>query len=63
MGMTIEQAKKIDHYMCSDCVKENGAKRLSHSYPVSPNSDAKVSAFFFSSLGGVDYFSNFWSQV
>jgi hypothetical protein len=47
MGMTIEQAKKIDHYMCSDCVKENGAKRPSHSYPVSPNSDAKVSAFFF----------------
>ncbi|OEL26951.1 Chromatin remodeling protein EBS [Dichanthelium oligosanthes] len=46
MGMTIEQAKKIDHYMCSDCAKENGAKRPSNSYPVSPNSDSKVSAFF-----------------
>lgn len=42
MGMTIEQAKKIDHYMCADCAKENGAKRLSNSYPVSPNSDSKV---------------------
>ena len=42
MGMTIEQAKKIDHYMCSDCAKENGAKRPSNSYPVSPNSDSKV---------------------
>ncbi|EER96695.1 hypothetical protein BDA96_02G202900 [Sorghum bicolor] len=42
MGMTIEQAKKIDHYMCSDCAKENGAKRPSNSYPVSPNSDSKI---------------------
>ncbi|KAL5677453.1 hypothetical protein ACJX0J_013584, partial [Zea mays] len=41
MGMTIEQAKKIDHYMCSDCAEKNGAKRPSNSYPVSPNSDSK----------------------
>jgi hypothetical protein len=46
MGMTIEQAKKIDHYMCSDCAKENGAKRTSNSYPVPPNSDSKVIPFF-----------------
>jgi hypothetical protein len=63
MGMTIEQAKKIDHYMCSDCVKENGAKRPSNSYPVSPNSDAKVSAFFSFSCIWVDYFSNSCLQV
>ena len=46
MGMTIEQAKKIDHYMCSDCAKENGAKRTSNSYPGPTNSDSKVIAFF-----------------
>jgi len=46
MGMTIEQAKKIDHYMCSDCAKENGAKRTSNSYLVPPNSDSKVILFF-----------------
>lgn len=45
MGMTIEQAKKIDHYMCSDCAQENGAKRPSNSFPVSPNSDSKVGVF------------------
>jgi len=44
MGMTIEQAKKIDHYMCSDCAKENGAKRTSNSYLVPPNSDSKIEA-------------------
>uniref|UniRef100_A0A0D9XDD1 BAH domain-containing protein n=1 Tax=Leersia perrieri TaxID=77586 RepID=A0A0D9XDD1_9ORYZ len=42
MGMTIEQAKKLDHFLCADCVKENGPKRPSNSYPASPNSDTKV---------------------
>ncbi|OEL26977.1 Chromatin remodeling protein EBS [Dichanthelium oligosanthes] len=43
MGMTIEQAKKLDHFVCSDCVKENGPKRLSNAYAASPNSEPKVS--------------------
>lgn len=42
MGMTIEQAKKLDHFLCADCVKENGTKRPSNSYPASSNSDSKV---------------------
>ncbi|XP_039854067.1 chromatin remodeling protein EBS-like isoform X2 [Panicum virgatum] len=41
MGMTIEQAKKLDHFVCSDCVKENGPKRLSNGYATSPNSEPK----------------------
>ncbi|PVH36936.1 hypothetical protein PAHAL_6G201500 [Panicum hallii] len=41
MGMTIEQAKKLDHFVCSDCVKENGSKRLSNAYATSPNSEPK----------------------
>uniref|UniRef100_M8CKM5 PHD finger protein 2 n=1 Tax=Aegilops tauschii TaxID=37682 RepID=M8CKM5_AEGTA len=42
MGMTIEQAKKLDTFLCADCAKENGAKRPSNSYPSSPSSDSKV---------------------
>uniref|UniRef100_A0A0D3H6G2 PHD-type domain-containing protein n=1 Tax=Oryza barthii TaxID=65489 RepID=A0A0D3H6G2_9ORYZ len=42
MGMTIEQAKILDHFLCADCVKENGTKRPSNSYPASSNSDSKV---------------------
>ncbi|EEC84527.1 hypothetical protein OsI_31247 [Oryza sativa Indica Group] len=41
MGMTIEQAKILDHFLCADCVKENGTKRPSNSYPASSNSDSK----------------------
>lgn len=47
MGMTIEQAKKLDTFLCADCAKENGAKRPSNSYPSSPSSDSKVSDFLF----------------
>jgi hypothetical protein len=43
MGMTIEQAKKLEHFVCADCVKENGSKRLSNAYGTSPNSEPKVS--------------------
>ncbi|KAK3121731.1 hypothetical protein QOZ80_8BG0659910 [Eleusine coracana subsp. coracana] len=41
MSMTIEQAKKLDHFICSDCLKENGSKRLANSFGTSPNSDLK----------------------
>jgi hypothetical protein len=47
MGMTIEQAKKIDNFLCAECAKENGTKRPSNSYPSSPSSDSKVSKGFF----------------
>ncbi|XP_047049688.1 chromatin remodeling protein EBS-like [Lolium rigidum] len=42
MGMTIEQAKKLDNFLCADCAKENGTKRPSNSYPSSPSSDSKA---------------------
>nr|XP_025875735.1 chromatin remodeling protein EBS isoform X1 [Oryza sativa Japonica Group] len=41
MSMTIEQAKKLDHFVCSDCVKENGAKRPSHAYAGSTKYEPK----------------------
>ena len=42
MSMTIEQAKKLDHFVCSDCVKENGAKRPSHAYAGSTKYEPKA---------------------
>ncbi|CAL5012555.1 unnamed protein product [Urochloa decumbens] len=42
MNMSIEQAKKLEHFVCSDCVKENGSKRLSNAYATSPNSEPKA---------------------
>lgn len=43
MGMTIEQAKKLDHFLCSDCTSEDDAKRSLNGYPASPISEPKVS--------------------
>uniref|UniRef100_A0A804NQV7 Chromatin remodeling protein EBS n=1 Tax=Zea mays TaxID=4577 RepID=A0A804NQV7_MAIZE len=42
VAMTIEQAKKLDHFVCSDCFKENGSKRLSNAYATSPNFEPKA---------------------
>ncbi|KAA0040219.1 chromatin remodeling protein EBS-like isoform X1 [Cucumis melo var. makuwa] len=42
MGMTIEEAKKLDHFLCSDCSSENEAKRSLNAFPVSPSAEAKV---------------------
>ncbi|XP_015695715.1 chromatin remodeling protein EBS-like isoform X1 [Oryza brachyantha] len=42
MSMTIEQAKKLDHFVCSDCVKENGTKRPSHAYAGSAKYEPKA---------------------
>ncbi|GFY99085.1 PHD finger family protein [Actinidia rufa] len=43
MGMTIEEAKKLDQFMCSDCSSDDDAKRSLNSFPVSPSVEAKVS--------------------
>jgi hypothetical protein len=42
MGMTIEEAKKLDHFLCSDCSSEDDAKRSMNVFPVSPSLEAKV---------------------
>ncbi|XP_010913440.1 chromatin remodeling protein EBS isoform X1 [Elaeis guineensis] len=42
MGMSIEQAKKLDHFLCSDCNSEDDAKRSLNGYPASPISEPKV---------------------
>ncbi|URD93588.1 BAH [Musa troglodytarum] len=42
MGMTIEQAKKLDHFLCSDCDTENDASRSINGFPASPVSEPKA---------------------
>ncbi|KAK1307486.1 hypothetical protein QJS10_CPA10g01700 [Acorus calamus] len=42
MGMTIEQAKKLEHFLCSDCSSEDDAKRSVNAYTVSPIAETKV---------------------
>lgn len=42
MGMTIEEAKKLEHFLCSDCSSDDDAKRSLNAFPVSPSVEAKV---------------------
>ncbi|GER48225.1 PHD finger family protein / bromo-adjacenthomology (BAH) domain-containing protein [Striga asiatica] len=42
MGMTIEEAKKLDQFLCSDCSSDDDGKRSMNSFPVSPASESKV---------------------
>uniref|UniRef100_A0A803QJ69 Serine/threonine protein phosphatase 2A regulatory subunit n=1 Tax=Cannabis sativa TaxID=3483 RepID=A0A803QJ69_CANSA len=41
MGMTIEEAKKLDHFLCSDCNSDDDAKRSLNAFPVSPSVETK----------------------
>jgi hypothetical protein len=42
MGMTIEEAKKLEHFLCSECSSDDDAKRSLNAFPVSPSVEAKV---------------------
>lgn len=42
MGMTIEEAKKLDHFLCSDCVAEDDPKKGGSTFSASPLADGKV---------------------
>ena len=42
MGMTIEEAKKLDHFLCSDCASEEDPKKASITFSASPLVDGKV---------------------
>ncbi|KAG8489429.1 hypothetical protein CXB51_017844 [Gossypium anomalum] len=47
MEMTIEEAKRLDHFLCSDCTSEDDAKRSMNTFPVSASLEPKVRAFMF----------------
>ncbi|CAN1811262.1 Chromatin remodeling protein EBS [Linum perenne] len=42
VGMTIEEAKKLDHFVCSECAPENEVKRSQNGFSESPTADGKV---------------------
>ncbi|KAI3847776.1 hypothetical protein MKW98_026266 [Papaver atlanticum] len=44
MGMTIEQAKKLERFLCSDCSSEDEVKRSPSKFPVSPSAETKAEA-------------------
>lgn len=46
MGMTIEEAKKLDHFLCSDCVAEDDPKKGGSTFSSSPMDVRKVIFFF-----------------
>lgn len=46
MGMTIEEAKKLDQFLCSDCSSDDDTKRSLNSFPVSPAAEIKVRDVF-----------------
>lgn len=54
--MTIEAAKKLDHFLCSDC-SDDEAKRSQNAFPTSPTADTKVRLLF--ALGEVSLVSLF----
>ncbi|THG17099.1 hypothetical protein TEA_008177 [Camellia sinensis var. sinensis] len=41
VNMTIEQAKMLDHFMCSDCSSDNDIKKPQNTYPSSPLTNGK----------------------
>ncbi|XP_056171197.1 chromatin remodeling protein EBS-like isoform X1 [Syzygium oleosum] len=43
MGMTIEDAKTLDRFLCSDCSPDDHANRSLNHFPVSPSIETKVS--------------------
>lgn len=43
MGMTIEDAKMLDRFLCSDCSPDDHANRSLNHFPVSPSIETKVS--------------------
>lgn len=55
MGMTIEEAKKLDHFLCSDCSADDDTKRSLNAFPVSP-SEVKVRYLYF-------HLSHAWLQL
>lgn len=44
MGMTIEEAKKLDQFLCTDCSSDDDAKRSINAYPMSRSMETKVQA-------------------
>lgn len=42
MGMTIEEAKKLDHFVCSECSSDDDMKKPQATFSASLGADGKV---------------------
>ncbi|XP_020231356.2 chromatin remodeling protein EBS, partial [Cajanus cajan] len=42
VGITIEEANKLDHFVCSECLSHDDMENPQVTFPVSPESDSKV---------------------
>ncbi|XP_027908792.1 chromatin remodeling protein EBS isoform X1 [Vigna unguiculata] len=42
VGMTIEEAKKLDHFVCSECSSDDDMKKPQATFSASPGADGKV---------------------
>lgn len=42
VGMTIDEAKKLDHFVCSECASDDDVKRSQNGFSASPTTDGKV---------------------
>ena len=63
MGMTIEEAKKLDHFLCSDCASEEDPKKASNTFSASPLADGKVMFLADFVIKGTDMLSFFFIHV
>lgn len=48
--MTIEEAKKLDHFVCAECSSDDDVKKSQNGFTSSPADDVKVRWSFFSHL-------------
>lgn len=44
VGMTIEEAKKLDRFLCSECSSDDEVKRSQNGFASSPTDDVKVTS-------------------
>ncbi|KAA8520139.1 hypothetical protein F0562_014395 [Nyssa sinensis] len=42
VNMTIEQAKKLDHFLCSDCPSNDDTRGSQNTFPASPMANGKM---------------------
>ncbi|CAF2026483.1 unnamed protein product [Brassica napus] len=45
VGMTIEEAKKLDHFVCAECSSDDDVKKSQNGFAASPADDVKVRLF------------------
>lgn len=45
VSMTIEEAKKLDHFVCCECASDADIKKNENTFSASPVADGKVSNY------------------